>query len=135
MKKRMSKQILISITVMICLVIIGIGGKVYMDKSEEKKMQELLAVEKQSVRVLKNTFADIAEVKFEGSAKNDMTGSYGLFVTMKNTKGQSVYFSYGFWKENDDIGDYGLENEEVQKVGITTEKIKVIYTNGKEEIL
>ncbi|MFP1649333.1 hypothetical protein [Enterococcus mundtii] len=131
----MSKQILISITVMICLVIIGIGGKVYMDKSEEKKMQELLAVEKQSVRVLKNTFADIAEVKFEGSAKNDMTGSYGLFVTMKNTKGQSVYFSYGFWKENDDIGDYGLENEEVQKVGITTEKIKVIYTNGKEEIL
>ena len=123
------------IAVLISLVMIGIGVKVYMDKREERRAQELLAVEKQSVQALKNTFADIAEVKFEGSAKNDMTGSYGLFVTMKNTKGQSVYFSYGFWKENDDIGDYGLENEEVQKVGITTEKIKVIYTNGKEEIL
>ncbi|MEQ6206047.1 hypothetical protein [Enterococcus mundtii] len=135
MKKRTNKQLLISITVMLSLVIIVIGGKVYMDKREERKAQELLAVEKQSVQILKNTFADIAEVKFERSAKNDMTGSYGLFVTMKNTKGQSVYFSYGFWKENDDIGDYGLENEEVQKVGITNEKIKIIYTNGEEEIL
>lgn len=135
MRNRTNKQLLLGIVVLISLVMIGIGGKVYMDNREERKAQELLAVEKQSVQVLKNTFADIAEVKFERSAKNDMTGSYGLFVTMKNTKGQSVYFSYGFWKENDDIGDYGLENEEVQKVGITTEKIKVIYTNGKEEIL
>ena len=135
MRKQINKRLVIGIAVLISLVMIGIGGKVYMDNREERKAQELLAVEKQSVQALKNTFADIAEVKFEGSAKNDMTGSYGLFVTMKNTKGQSVYFSYGFWKENDDIGDYGLENEEVQKVGITTEKIKVIYTNGKEEIL
>ncbi|STD23133.1 hypothetical protein [Enterococcus mundtii] len=135
MRKRTNKQLVIGMAVLLSLVMIGIGVKVYMDKREERRAQELLAVEKQSVQVLKNTFADIAEVKFERSAKNDMTGSYGLFVTMKNTKGQSVYFSYGFWKENDDIGDYGLENEEVQKVGITTEKIKVIYTNGKEEIL
>ncbi|MBO0461624.1 hypothetical protein JZO83_07650 [Enterococcus sp. DIV1298c] len=121
--------------VIISLVMILIVMKVFINKSEERREQELLVVEKQSVQALKNTFADIAEIKFERSVKNDMTGSYGLFVTMKNTKGQSVYFSYGFWKENDDIGDYGLENEEVQKVGITTEKIKVIYTNGKEEIL
>ncbi|WP_375148407.1 hypothetical protein [Enterococcus mundtii] len=135
MRNRTNKQLVIGMAVLISLVMIGIGGKVYMDNREERKAQELLAVEKQSVQVLKNTFADIAEVKFERSAKNDMTGSYGLFVTMKNTKGQSVYFSYGFWKENDDIGDYGLENEEVQKVGITNEKIKIIYTSGEEERL
>lgn len=135
MRNRTNKQLVIGMAVLISLVMIGIGGKVYMDNREERKAQELLAVEKQSVRVLKNTFADIAEIKFEGSAKNDITGSYRLFVTMKNLKGQSVYFSYGFWKENDDIGDYGLENEEVQKVGITNEKIKIIYTNGEEEIL
>ena len=55
---------------LISLVMIGIGGKVYIDKREERKAQELLAVEKQSVQALKNTFVDIAEVKFEGSAKN-----------------------------------------------------------------
>ncbi len=47
------------------IVILGIGGKVYMDKREVQKQQDLLAVEKQSVKVLKNTFADIKEVKVE----------------------------------------------------------------------
>ncbi|BAO06584.1 membrane protein [Enterococcus mundtii QU 25] len=83
MRNRTNKQLVIGMAVLISLVMIGIGGKVYMDNREERKAQELLAVEKQSVRVLKNTFADIAEIKFEGSAKNDMTGSYRLFVTMK----------------------------------------------------
>ena len=104
-----------------------------MDKREERKAQELLAVEKQSVRVLKNTFADIAEIKFEGSAKNDMTGSYRLFVTMKNLKGQSVYFSYGFWKESNKLGELGVEDRAIQIKGITKNKIRVIYTSGEEE--
>ena len=133
MKKRMNKKLLIGITVMLSLVIIVIGGKLYMDKREERKAQELLAVEKQSVRVLKNTFADIAEIKFEGSAKNDMTGSYRLFVTMKNLKGQSVYFSYGFWKESNKLGELGVEDRAIQIKGITKNKIRVIYTSGEEE--
>uniref|UniRef100_UPI0036F2ED9D hypothetical protein n=1 Tax=Enterococcus mundtii TaxID=53346 RepID=UPI0036F2ED9D len=65
MNKRMKRQILIGITVIISLVIIVIGGKAYIDKREERKVQELLAVEKQSVQALKNAFADIAEVEIE----------------------------------------------------------------------
>lgn len=127
------KGIKVGILLILGIILIGIGGKVFMDKRAEQKEQDLLAVEKQSVKVLKNTFADIKEVKFERSAKNEMTGGYGMFVTMKNTKGQSVYFTYGFWKETNDIGDYGLENRDIQKKGITTAKIKVTYSNGKEE--
>lgn len=41
-----------------------------MDKREVQKQQDLLAVEKQSVKVLKNTFADIKEVKVEEFKKN-----------------------------------------------------------------
>ncbi len=85
MKKRMNKQLLIGITVMLSLVIIVIGGKVYMDKREERRAQELLAVEKQSVQALKNTFANILEVKIEHSGYFSMTGSYDMFVTMTNT--------------------------------------------------
>ena len=40
-----------------------------MDKREVQKQQDLLAVEKQSIKVLKNTFADIKEVKIEKSAQ------------------------------------------------------------------
>ncbi|MDV4518247.1 hypothetical protein NNE63_03040, partial [Enterococcus faecium] len=56
------------------IIILGIGGKVYMDKREVQRQKDLLAVEKQSVKVLKNTFADIKEVKIEKSARNEMTG-------------------------------------------------------------
>ena len=133
MRKRTNKQVLIAMAVIISLVMILIVMKVFINKSEERREQELLAVEKQSVRVLKKIFADIAEVKFEGSAKNDMTGSYRLFVTMKNTKGQSVYFSYGFWKEANQLGDFGVEDRAIQIKGITKNKIRVIYTSGNEE--
>ncbi len=81
------------------IVILGIGGKVYMDKREVQKQQDLLAVEKQSIKVLKNTFADIKEVKIEKSARNEMTGSYRIVILMTNKQDQSIYFSYSFWKE------------------------------------
>ena len=132
MKKRMNKQLLIGITVIISLVIIVIGGKVYMDKREERKAQELLAVEKQSVQALKNTFVDIAEVKFEGSAKNEMTGSYTLFVTIKNKKGERDSFSFSFWKERNEIGSYIINNVNVQKEGITKEPIHIVFSNNME---
>ena len=62
------------------------------------KEQDLLAVEKQSVKVLKNTFADIAEVEIERTGFNTMTGSYRIVVTLKNTTGSTAYFDYGFVK-------------------------------------
>ena len=61
MPKKRRKTIVIILTILT----IGIGGKFYMDKREAQKQQDLLAVEKQSVKVLKNTFADIKEVKVE----------------------------------------------------------------------
>ncbi len=61
MPKKRRKTIVIILTILT----IGIGGKFYMDKREAQKQRDLLAVEKQSVKVLKNTFADIKEVKVE----------------------------------------------------------------------
>ncbi|EOG07077.1 TPA: hypothetical protein IW700_001587 [Enterococcus faecium] len=115
------------------IIILGIGGKVYMDKREVQRQKDLLAVEKQSVKVLKNTFADIKEVKIEQFEKNDMTGIYEALITMTNTEGKAVYFDYSFTKESNEIDGYGVENEEVQKEGITVDEIIVIYTDGSEE--
>ena len=129
MPKKRRKTIVIILTILT----IGIGGKFYMDKREAQKQQDLLAVEKQSVKVLKNTFADIKEVKIEQFEKNDMTGIYEALITMTNTEGKVVYFDYSFTKESNEIDGYGVENEEVQKEGITVDEIIVIYTDGSEE--
>ncbi|EUJ26749.1 hypothetical protein MFLO_13870 [Listeria floridensis FSL S10-1187] len=111
---------------------IGFGGKMYMDN---KKEQKTLDVEKQSVKALKKTFANVAKVKIERVGYNNMTGSYSIVVTMTSKEGESTYFDYGFAKNQEKISDYGIENEEVQKEGITTDKVKVVYSNGLEEEL
>ncbi|MFP1649338.1 hypothetical protein [Enterococcus mundtii] len=133
MKKRMNKQMLIGITIIISLVIIIIGGKVYIDKREERKAQELFAVEKQAVQVLKNTFADITEIKFERSGKNDMTGTYGMFVTMKNKEKKQVSFSFTFSKKHNEIYSYIINDRNIQKKGITKNPIYVIFSNNMED--
>ena len=129
MPKKRRKTIVIILTILT----IGIGGKFYMDKREAQKQRDLLAVEKQSVKVLKNTFADIKEVKVEQLKKNPVTGSYGALVTMTNNEGKSVYFDYFFSKQMNEISSYGVENEEIQNEGVTTPKIRVIYSNGEAE--
>lgn len=129
------KGIRVGILLVLGIILIGIGGKVSMDKRAEQKEQDLLAVEKQSVKVLKNTFADIKEVKFHEAGKNEMTGSYGMYVTMKNIDNKEVSFSYGFWKERDELGAVMLNDERIQKEGQTKNKIKVIYTDGIEDIV
>ncbi|EME7152811.1 hypothetical protein OU497_000279 [Enterococcus faecium] len=129
MPKKRRKTIVIILTILT----IGIGGKFYMDKREAQKQRDLLAVEKQSVKVLKNTFADIKEVKVEEFKKNPVTGSYGALVTMTNNEGKSVYFDYFFSKQMNEISSYGVENEEIQNEGVTTPKIRVIYSNGETE--
>ncbi|MET2087558.1 hypothetical protein [Enterococcus faecalis] len=129
------KGIRMGILLILRIILIGIGGKVFMDKRAEQKEQDLLAVEKQSVKVLKNTFADIAEVKFERSAKNEMTGSYRIVVTVRSNTGSTAYFDYGFVKDSKELDDYGVVDREVQKKGITKNVVKVIFSNGQEMLI
>ncbi len=131
MPKKRRKTIVIILTILT----IGIGGKFYMDKREMQRQNDLLAVEKQSVKVLKNTFADIREVKVEEFKKKPVTGSYGALVTMTNNEGKSVYFDYSFWKERNELGGFGIENRAVQKTGVTIKRVKVIFSNGQEELV
>lgn len=129
------KGIRMGILLILGIILIGIGGKVFMDKRAEQKEQDLLAVEKQSVKVLKNTFADIKEVKFHEAGKNEMTGSYNIIITLINVEGNAVDFDYSFWKEPNEIGSYTILNGNIQKTGKTNHKIHVIYSNGEEELV
>ncbi len=133
--KRLIKRPVVLVLLLVSSVLIGIGGKTYMDLREEKKAQELLLAEKESVQELKKKFANIAEVKIEKARYDTVTarGSYDMSVTMTNTKGQSVYFSYSFGKTSREIGYYLIKDRSVQVEGTTTTKVKVIYSNGTED--
>ena len=114
------------------LLVVGIGGKVYMDKKEERKEVEKIEAERMSVVALKNKYADIKSVEFEKSGYDEMTGAYAMFVIMTNQKNESVKFSFTFWKEREEIGSAGVKDREVQVKGVTTNEVRVIYSNRDE---
>ncbi|CAD5901262.1 hypothetical protein [Carnobacterium maltaromaticum] len=119
------------------VIIIGIGGKIYMDNQKEKAEQQQeknkLEAEKMSVVALKNMFADIKSVEIEKTGFNEMTGAYGMVAKMTNHKNESATFSYSFWKKRNEIGGYVLKDDKVQMVGKTLSKVIVVYSNGESE--
>jgi len=114
------------------LLVVGIGGKVYMDKKEERKEAEKIEAERMSVIALKKRYKDIKSVEFEKSGYDKMTGSYGMFIKMTNKKNESISFRYSFWKESGKLGLNVLKDENVQVRGVTTNKVQVIYSNKEE---
>ncbi|EMG28876.1 hypothetical protein LFLEISCH_03030 [Listeria fleischmannii subsp. fleischmannii LU2006-1] len=62
-----------------------------------------------------------------------MTGSYRIVVTMSNKEGKSAEFSYGFVENDNELGVYGLVDEDVQRKGETLSKVRVIFSDGMEE--
>jgi hypothetical protein len=135
MKKKVWLLIVIGL-----LLVIGIAGKVVMDNQrdseltrEQKVEEELIETERMSVVALKNRYADIQSVEFEKSVYDEMTGSYGMFIKMTNQKNESVSFRFSFWKESGEIGLNVVKDREVQVKGVTTNKVRVIYSNKDED--
>jgi hypothetical protein len=122
------------------LIVIGIGGKVFVDNQRDREVTrvqkvegKLIEAERMSVAALKNTFADIRSVEFEKTAYNEKTGSYRMFVKMTNQKNESVKFSFSFSKESpSETGGYVVEDEEIQVEGVTTNTVQVIFSNKVE---
>ncbi|HLR24048.1 MAG TPA: hypothetical protein VK100_10090 [Pseudogracilibacillus sp.] len=127
------KWMVVIISLLLLVVLIGVGGKMYMDKRAKQKEDEKIEIERKSVEALKERYANIKTVEIEKTAYNKMTGAYSLYVKMTNDKSESVNFSYTFWEKREEIGAAGLENEEVQVKGVTKDKVRVIYSNNKEE--
>lgn len=133
--KKSSKLLLIGIT---SLLIAGLGSIWYVNVQKEvaepmknEKKKEIVTAEKNSVKALKQTFKNIKKVKFNETKYNKVTGANRMFITMTNTQGKSVDFSYSFWSNNGEIGSYGIEDSSVQIEGITKDKIEVEYSNGE----
>lgn len=121
--------------VFLLVVLIGVGGKVYMNKRAEQKEAEKIEVERMSVEALKKTFKDIKSVEFEKSGYNKTTGSYTMIVKMTSKNKESVKFDFKFTTNHpNEIGGWGVKDKEnVQKKGVTKSEVEVTFTNGSEE--
>src|SRR5699024_5243772 len=112
------KWMVVIISLLLLVVLIGVGGKMYMDKRAKHKEDEKIEIGGKPVEALKERYANIKTVEIEKTAYNKMTGAYSLYVKMTNDKRESVNFSYTFWEKREEIGAAGLENEEVQVIGV-----------------
>lgn len=122
------KRLIIIIGIVVVLGIV-MGGKMYMHNQQQA---EKIKIEHESVLALKNTFADMKSVDIEYFALNKPTGSYGGVVKLTNKQKKSVRFDYTHWPNQNNISSYGIEDESVQKEGVTTSKVHVIYSDRTE---
>src|SRR5699024_12152819 len=92
-RERMSdmnkKLMVVIISLLLLVVLIGVGGKMYMDKRAKQKEDEKIEIERKSVEALKERYANIKTVEIEKTAYNKMTGAYSLYVKMTNDKSES----------------------------------------------
>lgn len=131
------KWMVVIISVLLLAVVIGVGGKVYMDKRAEQKEAEKIEAERMSVEALKNTFENIESVEFKKSGYDRKTGFYSMTVKMTSDNGKFVEFYYEFSVNHPNkISAWDVIDERnVQIEGKTKQKVKVTYTDGSEELI
>lgn len=134
------RYIKIGVAVLIGIVAISgiaVGGHMYLDNrvKETKKAEEKeeVALERESVLALKNTFADMKSLDIKEHASNKATGSHRLVAIMTGVENTSVRFDYTYWPGRKNITSYLVADESIQKEGVTTTKVHVIYSDGSEE--
>ena len=149
MNKR--KKIRISIAIGLLLVIGVVGGKLYMTKQTHNQRVAEMAnklryegFETEIVKELKKEFPDIKAIRFEGTSKNDKTGSYWstLYIIADWTTGQpeSEYYSdftgYGSIQDIQNSGySMGITKlmDKYDETGKTLNSVLVTYSTGKKK--
>lgn len=130
---KIKKTVFIVIGILVIIGLIGAVGKIYIDKRAEQKEAEQVKVERMSVEALKKDYANIKSVEILESYYEVMTGSYTFIVNMTNQNNQSVRFMYIYGEGSDDLVSSVIEDEEVQVDGVTTDTVRVIYSNKEED--
>ena len=104
-----------------------------MDKRADEKEAEKIEAERMSVEALKNTFENIKSVEFEKTGYNEITGSYGMMVKMKNMKDETAVFDFSYTEGTEIITSYKVVDEHgVQQEGKTINVVEIVYSNGEK---
>ena len=149
MNKR--KKIRISIAIGLLLIIGIVGGNLYMTKQTHNQRVAEMAnnlryegFETEIVKKLKEKYPDIKAIRFEGTSKNDKTGSYWstFYIIADWTTGQpeSEYYSdftgYGSIQDIQNSGySMGITKlmDKYRGTGKTIDSVLVTYSIGKKK--
>ena len=149
MNKR--KKIRISIAIGLLLIIGIVGGNLYMTKQTHNQRVAEMAnnlryegFETEIVKELKEKYPDIKAIRFEGTSKNDKTGSYWstFYIIADWTTGQpeSEYYSdftgYGSIQDIQNSGySMGITKlmDKYRGTGKTIDSVLVTYSTGKKK--
>ena len=149
MNKR--KKIRISIAIGLLLIIGIVGGNLYMTKQTHNQRVAEMAnnlryegFETEIVKKLKEKYPDIKAIRFEGTSKNDKTGSYWstFYIIADWTTGQpeSEYYSdftgYGSIQDIQNSGySMGITKlmDKYRGTGKTIDSVLVSYSTGKKK--
>ena len=149
MNKR--KKIRIGIAIGLLLIIGIVGGNLYMTKQTHNQRVAEMAnnlryerFETEIVKELKEKYPDIKAIRFEGTSKNDKTGSYWstFYIIADWTTGQpeSEYYSdftgYGSIQDIQNSGySMGITKlmDKYRGTGKTIDSVLVTYSTGKKK--
>ena len=149
MNKR--KKIRIGIAIGLLLIIGIVGGKLYMTKQTQNQRVAEMAntlryegFETEIAKELKEKYPDIKAIRFEGTSKNDKTGSYWstFYIIADWTTGQpeSEYYSdftgYGSIQDIQNSGySMGITKlmDKYRGTGKTIDSVLVTYSTGKKK--
>lgn len=108
-------------------------GNLYLTNQKDTQQKKTTEAERMSVVKLKETFAGIESVKFNKAHYNSMIGGYMMDVTLTYQEGTySPTFTFTYWEDSQRIGELGIGYDVKSTEGVTLEKVKVKYLDGKE---
>lgn len=121
----------------ILLVFILIGGVSLFtlnQNAKERKEQQIIKMETVTAKQIKNTFADVTEIKFsENYGENKLTGYTEVMVTVSTGYGVSSEIGVSMSpKDKIDESYLGSGELPVLKKGITETKVIVVFSNKEE---
>lgn len=113
------------ISLVVIIVIAVIGGKMYMDNQENKKMEQ----ERKIAIQAKDMFKDIKEIKvgrqFESSPG---TINFDLLIFQKNDVEFKTYITLG-------DKDFISGADAISQKGRTSDSVHVLFSNGTKEVI
>ncbi|MEY8443964.1 hypothetical protein AALA52_06895 [Lactococcus ileimucosae] len=125
MKKNKKGLVFSLLSVLMLVLILAIGGKVYMSNKEN----ENIANQRTAALAFKEIHPEVEEIKFveQGSRAGSGTWTVGVDVVINGKKYDEIFVKDGLM---------GGEPLPQSNKNVSTEKTtKVVYSNGKEEVL
>lgn len=124
------------IILVILILIGGVGLFTFNQNDKERKEQRIIKMETVTTKQIKNTFADITEIKFsENYGENKLTGYATVDVTVTTSYGVTSLLDVSMTMNDrsEKLGSYGVDPNLLE--GTTKNEVKVIFSNNTERSL